>query len=76
MSPLDIENLINENIKGLPLETLKEILDFTIFLKEKIINEDYLSVIKNEMSQLNNYELSHLDSEFKNYKELYPYDNE
>lgn len=74
MSYLDIENLISENIKGLPIETLKEILDFTIFLKEKKSNEYYLSSLKTELSSLNDSELIHLDSEFKDYKDLYPYD--
>ena len=76
MSSLDIENLISENLKGLPLETLKEILDFTIFLKEKKSNEYYILSIKNELSKLNDNESLYLDTKFKNYKELYPYDNE
>lgn len=76
MSALDFEDLINQNIKGLPLPILKEILDFTLFLKEKRINDSYISDLKHDLKTLNNNELNHLEKEFENYKELYPYDNE
>jgi hypothetical protein len=76
VSALDFEDLINQNIKGLPLPILKEILDFTLFLKEKRINDSYISDLKHDLKTLNNNELNHLEKEFENYKELYPYDNE
>lgn len=76
MSALDFENLIQKNIKGLPLPILKEILDFTLFLKEKKDIDDYTSEIQNELKNLNNNEIEHLEEEFKDYEKLYPYENE
>ena len=74
MSALDFEDLIHKNIKGLPLTVLKEILDFTLFLKEKRIPDYYLSDLKSDLKELNDNELAHLEKEFENYQELYPYD--
>jgi len=74
MSALDFEDLINKNIKGLPLNVLKEILDFTLFLKEKRINDYYSMGLKQELKKLNIDEIAHLEQEFENYQELYPYD--
>ena len=62
MSALDFEDLINKNIKELPLNALKE----------KRIDDYYFVEIKQELKKLNINEIDHLKQEFENYQELYP----
>ena len=70
MNTARIEKLIIHNTKGLPVEALLEILDFVQFIsvrKKKSFNN-----LNYELSLLNKTEISHLEEEFQNYKELYP----
>jgi hypothetical protein len=71
-----IEKLILKETKGLPAYALNEVLDFIQFIKEKKLKKDGDDIFKSnldfELSQLDKNELSHLEEEFKDYKELYP----
>lgn len=73
-----LEKMILEETKGLPFQTLNEILDFIQFIKaKKIKNRVADSLDKDiniELSELNMVSLMHLEEEFSNYKELYPHE--
>ena len=64
----NIPEIILEETKHLPDDLLKEILDFILFLKSK----SNLSTENQALSALQQSELTHLESEFENYKLLYP----
>ena len=71
MNTSQIENQIMQNSKGLPVDILQEILDFIQFLKFKkagVITDS----MQNNLSQLDSSEVSHLEEEFIDYKNLYP----
>ena len=70
MAISNIPDLIVQETKQLPENLLKEVLDFVLLLKRK--NE--LGENKNELSTMQMTELSHLESEFENYKELFPHE--
>lgn len=65
----NIPDLILKETKHLSDDLLKEVLDFILFLKSK--NQKPLTETE-ELSSLQHNELSHLEDEFKNYKNLYP----
>jgi len=67
-----LEEELKKNIKGLPGEVLREVLDFVLFLKEKRLTESQYTEIENELKTLDKRELDHLEKEFENYEELYP----
>ncbi len=71
-----IEKLILKETKGLPLYALNEVLNFIQFIKEKKLKNKREDIFKDnlhfELSLLDKNELSHLEDEFKDYKELYP----
>jgi hypothetical protein len=71
-----IEKLILQETKGLPPHALNEILDFIQFIKEKKLKKNrddmYKSNLDLELNLLDKKELSHLEEEFKDYKEIYP----
>ena len=62
-------DIIFEESKHLPDDLLKEVLDFILFLKSKSGN---LPSETNILSSLQQSEFVHLESEFENYKRLYP----
>jgi len=64
----NIPEIILEETKHLPDDLLKEVLDFILFLKSK----SNLSIENQALSALQQSELTHLESEFENYKLLYP----
>ena len=68
MTTAQLEKAVLEYTKGLPKETLKEILDFIRFIRLKK-SPDNLS---SELSHLNSSQTRHLEEEFKDYKQLYP----
>ena len=70
MAISNIPDLIVQETKQLPENLLKEVLDFVLLLKRK--NE--LGENNNELSTMQMTELSHLESEFENYKELFPHE--
>jgi hypothetical protein len=56
----------------LPAEALKEIIDFIDFLKFKLSDKAIKDNINYDLSELDKKEISHLEEEFRDYKELYP----
>lgn len=71
-----IEKQILNETKDLPLKKKNDVLGFIQFLKAKKLRKtptkkDSLNV---ELSIMDQKELSHLEEEFKNYKDLYPYE--
>jgi hypothetical protein len=79
MTKVLLEKMIIEETKGLPFQTLNEILDFIQFIKAKKIKNRVADSLENdidiELSELNTVSLMHLEEEFSNYKELYPYES-
>jgi hypothetical protein len=70
-----IEKLILKETKGLPPFALNEVLDFILFIKEKKLKKNidtFKSNLESELSLLDHIEVSHLEEEFKDYKEIYP----
>ena len=77
MNKLEIEKIILEESKGLSISALREVLDFVQFIKSKHMDEGRMELVDNvkgDLSKLNNASLEHLEAEFKDYKELYPYE--
>ena len=77
MNKLEMEKTILEESKGLSISALREILDFMRFIKSKHMEEGKMELVDNvkrELSELDKASLTHLEAEFKNYKELYPYE--
>lgn len=66
----NIPDLILKEAKQLPEDLLKEVLDFVLFLKNKNKQAEPEKVL----SALQHTELTHLESEFENYKEQYPHE--
>jgi len=72
-----VEKLISDEIRGLSIYSLDEVLDFIRFIRQKefkkikkeVFNSDNLN---SELILMYRKELSHLEEEFQNYKELYP----
>jgi hypothetical protein len=71
MNASQIRNLIIQNSKGLPADTLQEVLDFIQFLKWKKLGAMNDS-IQTTLNTLSSSEEQHLDEEFFDYKTLYP----
>jgi len=73
-----IEKLILKETEGLPPHALNEVLDFIQFIKEKKLKQNGDDIFKSnlelELSLLDKKELTHLEEEFKDYKELYPHE--
>jgi len=78
MTAKNHEKLILEGIKGLPPETLAEIINFIYFLRKrnfypKEFNEELECILLNdELSNLSKIEESHLEEEFRDYDKIYP----
>ena len=68
---MTIEQAILKRMKALPHYKQKELLDFAEFLARKTdaINEDLLI---DELSDLDENELTHLEMEFDNYEHAFP----
>lgn len=78
MTTQTYQKLINEGIKGLPRDTLAEIVDFIYFIRKrtlepKVFEEELQHTLLNsELHQLSHEEEAHLEKEFENYDKLYP----
>ena len=70
MAISNIPDLIVQETKQLPENLLQEVLDFVLLLKKK----NKVGETKNDLSTMQLTELSHLESEFENYKELFPHE--
>jgi hypothetical protein len=72
------QQIILDGIKGLPPETLAEIVDFIYFVRKRALQpqefeEDLRAALLNaELWQLSRDEEAHLEEEFKDYDKLYP----
>ncbi len=72
-----VEKLISDEIRGLSVYSLDEILNFIRFIRQKefkkikkdVFNSDNLN---SELILMDRKQLSHLEEEFQNYQELYP----
>lgn len=78
MDAINYEKLILEGISDLPKDALREVADFVYFLRQKAKNpqafaeEHYQALIKDDLENLNQTELEHLEEEFEDYEQLYP----
>jgi hypothetical protein len=79
MTTQTYQKLINEGIKGLPPDTLAEIVNFIYFLRMRMLKprafeEELQSALLNtELHQLSHEEETPLEKEFENYDKLYPH---
>jgi Protein of unknown function (DUF2281) len=64
------EEVLLEKFKILPTNRKQELLDFAEFLTQK--ENEYNSLIENDLTTLEQSELQHLEMEFENYEQLYP----
>ena len=73
-----LEQQIIYETKGLAPDILIEILDFIQFVKQKELKKASGLACKCDVDvalrQMEAHELTHLEEEFKDYRELYPYD--
>ncbi len=79
MNQQDIDETIRKETQGLPFNALQEILDFIQFIKIKICREIANKErkdqnIRNGIKTLDKNSITHLENEFADYKELYPYE--
>jgi hypothetical protein len=78
MTALSLKSVIEQNLKGLSDEALREIVNFVLFVRirqnnENSLNEQDLSkMLFAELSALNITETTHLEAEFENYQNKYP----
>jgi hypothetical protein len=78
MTTQTYQKLINEGIKGLPPDTLAEIVDFIYFIRKRTMHpeafeEELQSILlKTELHQMSREEEAHLEKEFEDYDKLYP----
>ncbi len=76
MSKAEIEKTIMEETKDLSKDNLIKVLDFIHFLKTKkhrrVRKEFFEKKPSENLSDLDQISLVHLEEEFANYKELYP----
>ena len=78
MNQVSYEKLIISGIKGLPNETLREVADFVYFVRRRAADpkgfdeEQYRTLLNEDLSSLSKSEVEHLDEEFADYEQLYP----
>ena len=79
MPNIEIERTIFKETQGLSANALQEVLDFIQFIKMKECRKGKNAFandrnIDTELRALDTISLTHLEEEFANYKELYPYE--
>jgi hypothetical protein len=80
MNAQGYEQLIISGIKNLPPEMLQEIADFVYFLRRRAADpksfeaEQFQIMVEQDLSQLDESELKHLEAEFADYEKLYPHE--
>jgi len=78
METTSYEKIIVSGIKGLPVETLREIADFVYFVRRRAVDpksfetEQFRALIGEDLSVLDESELKHLEEEFADYDSQYP----
>ena len=79
MTTLDIKKTLVKEVEELSVDALQEVLDFVEFLKikrwrETLQPESPQLSVYDELRALEMDSLVHLEEEFANYKEDYPYE--
>jgi hypothetical protein len=79
MTKIEIEQTIVKETQELSFNGLQEVLDFIHFLKIKEHREATTQCptaqsLHNELRALDSNSLAHLEEEFANYKDVYPYE--
>lgn len=79
MTKVEIEQTIIQEAHALSSDGLHEVLDFIHFIRlkeqrEKSMVSSSPQPIEQELRSLDASSLLHLEEEFANYKELYPYE--
>ena len=72
MNAAQIQDLIVQNSKGMPVDLLEEVLDFIRFLKLK--KTGGRDTIELSLREFESNEASHLEDEMKDYKLMYPHE--
>lgn len=73
------QRLIIKGIKGLPSETLAEIVHFVYFVRKRALypqafeQELHNALLEAELGQLSRNQETHLEQEFEGYDQLYPF---
>lgn len=79
MTAQNYKQLIMEGINDLPQEMLAEIADFVYFVRKRAVQPDLFeeelktALLKVDLQQLRQIELSHLEEEFKDYDQRFPH---
>ena len=71
MASTELEKELLHYTKGLPKEALQEIIDFIQFIRFKKIKNPANNLAA-ELSLLSTSQITHLEEEFKDYKQLHP----
>ena len=79
MTAIDIKNTLAKEVEELSVDALQEVLDFVEFLKiKRWRNRRHVSVsqqsVADDLRALEMDSLVHLEEEFANYKEEFPYE--
>ncbi len=79
MTKAEIAKSIIRETRGFSLEALRDVLNFIHFIKSKQLDKfkprtHEGNELENELHLLNRDSLTHLEEEFANYKERYPYE--
>ncbi len=75
---VEIRDLLFHFLEDLPATQLRQVLDFTLFLREQTLTpqkaeERYHLLLSSELLEKTTHEIEHLEEEFANYKMLYPH---
>jgi len=75
---INIKEYINQSINNLPEDSLYEILNFVIYIRKKVYQPELFNldtnIINDELKSKTSHEINHLESEFENYKTIYPHE--
>ena len=78
MDTVQLRYIISNGIKGLPLEYLKEVADFVIFIRLRALQphafqqDDFEEMLHRELLLLSQAAQAHLEEEFADYQKKYP----
>ena len=70
MKSLNFESIILNSIKELPKDSLIEIIEFINLYKKR--SKKRLKGTTDKEESISEYEIKHLEKEFKNYKKIFP----
>lgn len=68
---MTVEQEVLEKLKTLPPDRKREVLEFAEFLSSRV-TVGVRNRVNGALTELNENELTHLESEFKDYDRLYP----